>query len=761
MEVEFNAGLTTYDGRPATLVFVRDIRERVKARQELEASQRLLSLVSDNVPAQISYVDKRQRYRFVNRRYEDAYGLPPSEFVGKPVQEILGPEGYAAAEKQIAAALAGQRVSYEHVFHYPDRGQLWMSIDYVPDRNPGGDVQGFVGLVRDITESKQAEAALRESEEKLRAIYEAIPVAAYTWQSEGNDFVLVDYNEMAAKVTEGRIVDLVGERASEMYRDQPEIPEAMARCSSERLTIEKEMGYQLISTGRRRHLNVKYAFAPPDLVVVHTEDITARKQAEEALKTSETHLQRAQEIANAGSWELDLTSGGLFWSDEIYRIFGLPREAPLDYDTFLDCVLPEDRDYVYGSWQAAVAGAPYDIEHRIRVGDEVRWVREKAEVERNAAGQAVQGIGIVQDITQQKRAQEELRKSKERLEEAQRISQIGDWEHDLQAGEITWSGEMYRIFGVDPQSYVPGAKADEEFYHPDDLPVLRRAFENFFAVGVDLDIEYRIVTRQGRVKSCRSRGRLILDDQGIPSHARGTTEDITERWLVEQQITEYQQRLQALASQLTLTEERERRRIARELHDEVGQTLAFARTRLASARKAPSEARGRPSWTTSPKSLRQAIRDTRDLVFDLSSPLMNELGLGAALGEWLEDQVGKKHGLQTAFFYDGKRFPLDDDMRAILFRCTRELLTNVVKHAQAKRVTVRLEDDGPLVRIVVEDDGIGYDLDATPDSDGTRGGFGLFSIQERMADLGGSLEIRSEPGQGCTAILTAPTSVQV
>ena len=210
---------------------------------------------------------------------------------------------------------------------------------------------------------------------------------------------------------------------------------------------------------------------------------------------------------------------------------------------------------------------------------------------------------------------------------------------------------------------------------------------------------------------------------------------------------------------MTISEERERRRIARELHDEVGQTLAFARTGLASARKASAEAERDAILDDVSQALRQAIRDTRDLIFDLSSPLMNELGLGAALREWLEDQVGKKHGLQTEFIYDGKRFPLDDDMRAILFRCTRELLTNVVKHAQARQVTVRLERAGTLVRIVVEDDGIGFDADAIPETMEREGGFGLFSIQERMADLGGSLEIRSRPGQGCTAILTAPATI--
>ena len=251
----------------------------------------------------------------------------------------------------------------------------------------------------------------------------------------------------------------------------------------------------------------------------------------------------------------------------------------------------------------------------------------------------------------------------------------------------------------------------------------------------------------------------MLDDQGIPSAARGTTEDITKRKLVEQQIMEYQQQLQSLASQLTLTEERERRRIATELHDQVGQTLAFARMRLASAGKATSDAQREAILDDVSQSLRQAIGDTRDLVFDLSSPLMNELGLAAALSEWLEEQVGKRHGLQTEFIHDGQRLLLDDDMRAMLFRSGRELLTNVVKHAQAKRVTVRLEYEGTLVRIVVEDDGVGFDVDAMPEAMEREGGFGLFSIQERMADLGGSLEITSEPGQGCTAILTAPTTI--
>ncbi len=510
--VEFNAGLTSHNGRPADLVLVRDIRERLQAQRELQASRRLLSLVIDNVPAQVAYVDKGQTFRFVNRRYEEIYGLPRSEFVGSHVREILGPEGYAATEPYLAAALAGDAVRYEAAFHDRDGGARWLRVNYAPDKGKAGDVQGVVGTIIDITERRRAE--------------------------------------------------------------------------------------------------------------------------------------------------------------------------------------------------------------------------------------------------------ETLRRSHERLEEAQRTAQIGDWEYDILAGRITWSAEMYRIFDLDPERYVPSAKSDEEFCHPEDAPVLRKAFNRFFASGEPLDLDYRIVTPQGTVKACRRRGRLILDEQGTPILAIGTTEDITERKRVEERVLEYQRRLRFLASQLTLIEERERRRIARELHDEVGQRLAFARMGLASARDIDSESQREAILEDVSQSVRRAIGDIRDLVFDLSSPLMDEIGLAAALAEWLEEQVARKHGLRTEFINDGQRLPLDDDMRAMLYRSTRELLTNVVKHAQATRVKVRLEGEGSRVRIVVEDDGIGFDAGARPRVMEREGGFGLFSIQERMADLGGSLEIRSEPGQGCVATLTSPATIE-
>jgi PAS domain S-box-containing protein len=146
-------------------------------------------------------------------------------------------------------------------------------------------------------------------------------------------------------------------------------------------------------------------------------DITQRKQAEEALRESEANLNRAQEVAHIGSWYLNVSHDGLTWSDEVFRIFGIGKGTALTYEAFLAAVHPEDRDAVDKAWTAALQGAPYDIEHRIIVGSELKWVRERAKVEFGQDGKAVKGIGTVQDITERKLAEEEIRRLNADLEQ--------------------------------------------------------------------------------------------------------------------------------------------------------------------------------------------------------------------------------------------------------------------------------------------------------------------------------------------------------
>ncbi|MGD8666377.1 MAG: response regulator [Desulfobacterales bacterium] len=252
---------------------------------------------------------------------------------------------------------------------------------------------------------------------------------------------------------------------------------------------------------------------------------------------------------------------------------------------------------------------------------------------------------------------------------------------------------------------------------------------------------------------------VIFSAKLLGDKVYGMVMDISERKQFENKIVEYQQRLKALAYKVTITEERERRAIAADLHDHVGQSLALARMQLASAHKSAADSALADKLDALSDTLLKALEDTQSLMLELSSHSMHDTGLSSAISDWLEGEIRNRHHIETEVIDHlpaSRRKMVTPDMRTILFRNVRELVVNVIKHARAKKVCVRLEDRNTSLRIIVEDDGVGFDPGAAAQTGNKIGGFGLFSIEELMADIGGNLKIVSEPGKGCTAILSAP-----
>ena len=236
--------------------------------------------------------------------------------------------------------------------------------------------------------------------------------------------------------------------------------------------------------------------------------------------------------------------------------------------------------------------------------------------------------------------------------------------------------------------------------------------------------------------------------------------EIEERKYNEEKLLEQQEKMRSLSSKLLLAEERERRRIATELHDRIGQTLAITKIKLGELREASTSNEAAEALEEILEFIDQTIQDARSLTFELSPPVLYELGLEAAL-DWLANQIREKHGLQIEFNDDGQPKPLDDSCRVIMFQAARELLFNIVKHACAHSATVSVRKDDNDIRIDIEDNGIGFEsseLEAT--ETGSRG-FGLFSIRERLNPLGGHLEIKSEPGRGTHVTMVAPLSCSI
>jgi signal transduction histidine kinase len=231
--------------------------------------------------------------------------------------------------------------------------------------------------------------------------------------------------------------------------------------------------------------------------------------------------------------------------------------------------------------------------------------------------------------------------------------------------------------------------------------------------------------------------------------------DLVELDAAQNALGTYQNELRSLASQLSITEERERREIATSLHDGIGQELALVKLRLESLRGRAREDADNQTIDQVCEIAAEVIRKTRTLMFEISPPILHELGLTPAI-EWLADTIRSRHGLSVEVDAEPVTV-IEEDLRALLFRSTHELLNNVVRHASARAAVVRVRASTTSLRIEVEDDGRGYDQPLVA-AVGATGGFGLFSIRERLAHLGGRLEVFSKVGRGTRAVIEAPTT---
>jgi signal transduction histidine kinase len=234
-------------------------------------------------------------------------------------------------------------------------------------------------------------------------------------------------------------------------------------------------------------------------------------------------------------------------------------------------------------------------------------------------------------------------------------------------------------------------------------------------------------------------------------------DEISERMRAEEAIRHSQALLRRLATELTLAEERERRAIASDLHDHIGQALAVIRTRLRQMQSNAMFSGMEKDIEDTLALLDQTIQSTRTLTFEISPPVLYDLGIEPAL-QWLCRQFQKKHGLPTEMTSEGAGPSVSDSLQITVFRSVQEFLLNAVKHAQPSSVRVHLLRTAASIRVEVRDDGVGFDASTESAFLADHGGFGLFSIRERLEVLGGTLEISSSPGKGASFILTVPVT---
>jgi PAS domain S-box-containing protein len=397
-------------------------RELTAARQALQREVTELDTILEATADGILAVDENGKVLHANERFRQLWGIPEEllksgddaglmRFV---LHQLKDPQAFEARVKTLYESKDEEMTTLEF-----KNGRIFERFS--SPLIQAGRVSGRVWSFRDVTARKSLEQEVAASESHLRTLIEEAPISIMTF----NEQAVVDF------VNKYHITAFAKNRLDKEFFIGRKLTELPGLVSSGRLSeIEpvlrgepvdlKEVHIPRVEGGYSGYQRVKAVpfirDGKPAGGLLLREDITDFKRIEQALRESRDDLNRAQSVANVGSWRLDVHRNELFWSEENHRIFGIPKGTPLTYETFLGTVHPDDREYVDRKWKAAIRGEPYNIEHRIIAGDVVKWVREQAELEFDSQRGLLGGFGTTQDITGVKQAEESLRRSIRRFE---------------------------------------------------------------------------------------------------------------------------------------------------------------------------------------------------------------------------------------------------------------------------------------------------------------------------------------------------------
>lgn len=492
----------------------------------------------------------------------------------------------------------------------------------------------------------------------------------------------------------------------------------------------------------------------PDYFVSVVSDISDRKQAEKDLIDSRDFLAHLASAVPDAIYSIKMPERSIEWANDSFGVMGYDDEEYIGHSTQEYYASSEEFHRVGLLQQEAIRKGEDYLRTEITVvhKDGRVFPAELTATYFREGGQISRITAMVRDISDRKKAEAKLIESEKRYRSLVDNSMVGVFHSTVDGRYIFVNQAMAEMFDFDSPDQLISMG-------PVSLYKDKKERDRFLATLLEhesvTNYETEAVSHANRHMHVMFSARLIGND------IFGMIMDITERKEAEQKIFESRQRLKSLASQLTIVEEKERRIIAAGLHDQVGQSLALARIQLASASNITADPKLVSQLSDISANLHEAINNTQTLMLELSSPTIHDMGLSSAVSEWLENHVEKKYSLECKVIDNvakGLGKSLDPDARAILFRNVRELVVNVIKHSQATMVNIIFEDRSPNLRIIVADNGIGFSPNTTRHSGSETGGFGLFSIEELMTDLGGSLKIVSDLGTGCTAILSAPLS---
>lgn len=489
------------------------------------------------------------------------------------------------------------------------------------------------------------------------------------------------------------------------------------------------------------------------MVSVMLRDIQHETEREEALTRQRELFDQVEEATKTGSWEFDPRTGLVTGSARFRRMAGLAGthlSVPIHYRELLHCLAPEYREAALERFRkAAETGEVSECDAEALTPEGRRTLHCRAVPIRDAGGKVTRIVGSIRDVTARRQREKESQEQRELLKQALKVAQIGVWEWNTETDELKWSEEMYRLLHMDAEKERICLRRFEEMVDAETWEKARRQNAEAIATGQAFERNVRLRLRDGSFRILRTRAVPVNDGQGRRILLRGVSQDITESTEAAERVRESEARLQRLSRQLLHLADEERRRIARNLHETVAQSLAAVKMILGKLNSTvPAEEGEASELILSAKELTaQGLEELRTISHLMHPPLLDLAGLAPVLRSYAEG-FSKRSGIGVTVETPEGLDRLDQEMETAIFRIVQEALTNVHRHSQSRRAEVRLTLSGGVLGVEVRDFGRGMKPANRGNKCPDAMGVGLAGIRERVRELQGKFEVWSEPGKG-------------
>jgi PAS domain S-box-containing protein len=738
----------------------QELRLRLEQLERAEAAlrderQRLYSLLN-GLPGGVHLVAPDYSIRFANRVFwEDFRGKSD----GQPCYRLIHGREHPCEDCHAARIF---ETGIPQRFEEPRPNNKILQVSSYPFADIDGSPLVLV-LGMDITEQRRAEEKLRESEGRFRQLIEQAADAIFL-HDQGK---IIEVNQRAC--------DSLGYTREELLGMS--IFDLEVGLAKDLITKNWQLGNKGPQTIRGTHRRKDGTTFPVEVRAGNFEygehrlrlnlvrDISERVQAELALKESEEKYRLLVNQIPAVVFK-----GYADWSISCFdrKIEALTGYAKEDFNSrrvkWSDLIPPEEMDYVKQSFGEALRTTKsYVREHRIRKKNgDYAWVQCRGQIFCDPEGNVEYISGVTFDITKRKQGEAALGESEKRYRLlAENVTDV-IWTADLNLRLTYVSPSVKFLRGFTPEE-VLGQRL-EEILTPASLELACRTLAETVALekrspdperSWTLELEH--LCKDGSTVWTESRASFLRDVSGHPVGILGITRDISKRREAEEALKESEARLRYLANQLLSAQENERKRLAVELHDELGHALLSLKLHLSSIEKRllPEQEDLKKEIQSDLEYIQEVIQEVRRLYQDLSPGDVEDLGLTKALRNLINDFAG--HFPQITWKVDladlEGLFPLS--VQTIIYRVLQEALTNIGKHSHPENVTVTAGKEGARLRLTIQDDGQGFDVDRVLGTPGR--GVGLAAMKERLNMVGGTFEIHSRAQEGTKLSLTIPT----